>query len=144
MFAHRLQRVSAYTLSITTSFLLSACTNALAPAGDIEIQPESTAFSRTPQGIAEVSYTVRNGGDDTVLLTAPCGDRLNAVIERRVADRWEQYSGGFCQLSSTQSPVPLTPGAQRKDVSVINEPGMYRLVLSTERGPVVSQAFAIR
>jgi hypothetical protein len=139
MSIHRFKR----SFTFIAALALAACTNPLAPAGDIEIRLAAPAFARTPQGVAEVTYTVTNGGDDTVLLTAPCGDRLNAVVERRVAGRWEQYAGGYCLLSFPTSPVPLAPGAKRVDVSVITEPGVYRLQLGTDRGPAVSQPFAI-
>jgi hypothetical protein len=145
---HRLSRGS----TLIPAFVIAACTSATSPAADrliasaaeIEVRPMSVSFARSPQGIAEVRYTVNNGSGNSVLLTSRCGGRLAPVIERRVAGEWEQYAGGFCQSIYPTSPVPLAAGARREDVRVIADRGVYRLVVSTNRGSVASEPIAIQ
>ena len=144
---HRLER----GVTLITAFVLAACTSATSPTADrvvasaaaVEVRPASLTFVRSPQGIAEVRYTVSNGSANPVLLTSRCGDRLAPVIERQVAGEWEQYAGGFCQAIYLSSPVPLPAGARREEVSVIADPGVYRLVIHTDGGSVVSEPFTI-
>ena len=129
---------------VLAALLLAACSSATEPVGGIEIRPAALTFTRTMGGSAQVPYTVVNAGETSVLVTSRCGDHLTPVIERRIGGEWTGHSGGFCQTINPMSPVPLVPGARRDEIAFVDQAGQYRLVLGTERGPVVSATFTVQ
>jgi hypothetical protein len=130
-------------IALATAFGLAACTSATTPTA-VVIHFPARSFARPPRGSAVVPFTVTNVGMNSVLLTSRCGDHLSPAIERRGASGWQQYSGGYCLAINPMSAVPLAAGASRDDGVIVVESGDYRLVLGTDRGSVVSGAFAIQ
>jgi hypothetical protein len=76
----------------------------------------------------------------------PCCHDPAAVLERRLGRRWTTFGGGICLGIFPSGRVVLEPGSIRASSSGVHvaEPGEYRLVIATERGRVVSPAFAVR
>ena len=71
---------------------------------------------------------------------------MNNADQRRKRDAdpgWIGYAGGMCLGIYDMSPDPLPAGAARQGTVNITEPGTYRVVIGTDRGPVRSGAITI-
>lgn len=134
---------AAIAVAVGATAGAGACASPTTPTA-IRVRLAAAVFTRADGGVAAVEFTVTNAAADAVLLTSICGARLVPAVERREGGRWAQFSGGFCQTDQDMSPKPLAAGASRREVVGLREAGDYRLVLGAERGPVASDAFAVR
>lgn len=133
-------------IAIIAALGASGCSFGTEPVAGVSVSPSDAAFALPALGGVSVPYTVANHGTTPVRLTGSCGDDPAAVLERRLGRRWSTFGGGICLGIFPSGRVVLEPGSIRASSSGVHvaEPGEYRFVIATERGRVVSPAFAVR
>ena len=108
-------RVSSLALLV----LLVACDGPTAPA-------TLTARLLIITELRDVGFTLTNDVADTLVLAGCCHTPV-VYVERRVAGRWDAYSGGVCPDICPAELIPVAPRDSVTGSLLVGGPGTFRL-----------------
>ena len=118
-------------LSIALALLLAGCSEVVAPGWDLRVETSQAVYV-LPGGPAEsyvtVQFTVRNAGARMAVLPH-CGESVDPRLQRREAGAWVDVPTLVCLPGGPQASPVLPPGRTASGLTVVGEPGEYRLLI---------------
>jgi hypothetical protein len=111
------------------ALLAFGCADGTLPLTGVAVTPTAPSFSVDGWAV----YRVSNVSHETIRL-ARCGDHVQAGLDRRVNDEWQNEMAAVCILSFYTPPLELGPGQSVVDSVPVRTAGVYRVVVGYGQG----------